>query len=190
MFARSTIAVALMAAVVVAQTTNNTIDPNSVPSTTRSQWCQAQTNTCGTLCSGDYNNNSCIPDTLTFSCTCASNNSQPGLQYYKETMPTFICEQIFTNCIAQNVGDAAAQALCNSNEQNNCGHLDPDNFTAVATTTSSSSTSATAAATSAAGSGSATSSSSKAAAATLAAMRNFGTGALAIGVGAAFGYMV
>jgi hypothetical protein len=188
MFARSVTFLAL-AAGVLAQTTNTTIDPSSVSLTLRSQWCQAQQNTCGTLCSGDYGNNTCSPDTLAYSCTCAANNSAPGLQYYKETMPTFICEQVFTNCISTNAGDAAAQALCTKNEQNNCGHLDPANFTAAAATTTSASSSATGTSASAA-TGSATSTSSKAGAATMAAMRNLGTGAFAIGVGAAFGYMI
>ncbi|KAF8858072.1 hypothetical protein BDZ45DRAFT_726220 [Acephala macrosclerotiorum] len=187
MFARSVTFLAF-AAGVFAQTTNTTIDPSSVSLTLRSQWCEAETNTCGTLCSGDYANNTCSPDTLAYSCTCAANNSAPGLQYYKETMPTFICEQVFTNCIAANAGDAAAQNLCNTNEQNNCGHLDPANFTAAVTTTSASSSATTSAS---AASGSATSTStSKGAGATMAAMRNLGTGAFAVGVGAAFGYMI
>jgi len=190
MFVKS-IAVALLVGIVAAQSSgNDTINPSSVDPTTRSQWCQGQYNTCGTLCSGAINLNNCDPDTLTFNCTCTANNSQPGLQYYTETIPTFECELIFTNCNANNVGDAAAQALCKTNEQKNCGHLNPDNFTeAPATTTS---TSATATPTSAsAATGSATSTStSKAAAATMAAMRNLGTGAFAVGVGAAFGYML
>jgi hypothetical protein len=129
---------------------------------------------------------------LIFNCTCTANNSAPGLQYYTQTIDTFECELNFQNCIANNTGDQAAQALCTSNEKKNCGQLSPDNFTAAAATTPTSSASASATQTSSvsAASGSATSTSSKAAAATMAAMRNLGTGAFAIGVGAAFGYML
>jgi hypothetical protein len=99
-------------------------------------------------------------------------------------MPTFICEQVFANCITAGANDAAAQLVCNKNEKANCGQLSPDNFTAAAATTSKSA--ATAASTAAAGASSAaSSSSSKAAAATLVAnAKYFGTGALAVGLGA------
>jgi hypothetical protein len=128
---------------------------------------------------------------LAYSCTCAANNSAPGLQYYKETMPTFICEQVFANCIAAGVGDAAAQAVCKKNEANNCGQLNPDNFTAAATTTSASSSSAASTSKASTATGAAASSStSHAAAATLAAnAKFFGTGALAVGLGA-MGYLI
>ncbi|KUJ20290.1 uncharacterized protein LY89DRAFT_730344 [Mollisia scopiformis] len=190
MLAKS-LAVALFVSVVAAQSSNDTINPSSITLTLRNQWCQGQQNTCGTLCSGDPGTNNCDPDTLTYNCTCAANNSAPGLQYYTQTIPTFECEQIFQNCINSNVGDAAAQALCNTNEKANCGHLDPDNFTETAATTSSASMTATSTSSSGAATGSSTgTSSSKAGAATLAAMRNLGTGAFAVGVGAAFGYML
>jgi hypothetical protein len=193
MLFRSTAALALLASLVAAQT-NNTIDPSSISSTTRAEWCQSEINTCGTLCSGDINNNTCDSTTLDYSCTCASNNSAPGLQYYIGSIQTFICEAVFANCISDNAGDAAAQNVCNENEKTNCGHLNPDNFTSAAATTTAASASATASKTGSAtaASGTASSSSSKAAAATMAPvanMRNLGTGALAVGF-AAMGFML
>merc|ERR1712000_532833 len=58
MFVKSTVAVALFASFVAAQSTtsNSSIDANSIDPTTRSQWCLGQRNTCGTLCSGDLPN--------------------------------------------------------------------------------------------------------------------------------------
>ncbi|PSS20078.1 hypothetical protein M430DRAFT_18260 [Amorphotheca resinae ATCC 22711] len=199
MFIKPALAVALCAGYVAAQAgANSTIDPNSVSATLRSQWCSAQLNTCGTLCSGDIyeGQNTCDTNTLNYTCTCASNQSTPGLQYYTGTMPTFICEQVFQDCIASTVGVAAAQAKCNSDEKNNCGHLDPNNFTAPASSSSSSSApTSTAASTSAPASSSVaaavTTSSSKAAAATMMAIgREYGSGVVAAGVAAAFGMML
>lgn len=101
-------------------------------------------------------------------------------------MPTFICEQVFANCILAGANDAAAQAVCNKNEKANCGQLDPSKFVAAVTTTSGSSTTAAATSGASAATGTAASSStSHAAAATLAAnAKYFGTGALAVGLGA------
>lgn len=108
-------------------------------------------------------------------------------------MPTFICEQVFQNCIAAGENDAAAQAVCTKNEKANCGHLSPENFTAVAVSSSSSAASTptgTSASSPSGTSAAATTSSSKAAAATMVAGQSFGTGAIAMGVVAAFGYML
>ncbi|RFU30014.1 hypothetical protein B7463_g6302, partial [Scytalidium lignicola] len=137
MFAKSIVAVALLAGFTAAQSNSNTtLDPNSVELNTRVSWCSGEINTCGTLCSGATTNNDCDTNTLTFNCTCAANNSAPGLQYYTQTMPTFICEQIFQNCIVAGENDAAAQRLCTQNEAKNCGHLNPENFTAVPSSSS------------------------------------------------------
>merc|ERR1712000_462013 len=82
MFVKSTVAVAQ------STTSNSSIDANSIDPTTRSQWCLGQRNTCGTLCSGDLQNNDCDVTTLAFNCTCGANSSEPGLIYYQNTMPT------------------------------------------------------------------------------------------------------
>jgi hypothetical protein len=196
MLVQSSVVVALLASVVSAVTNansnaNTTIDPNTVDLTLRSQWCQAEINTCGTLCSGESNSNTCDENTLNYTCTCTSNNSAPGLIYYKETLPTFICEKIFQNCILAGQNDAAAQAVCNRNEKANCGQLSPENFTAAATTSSSaSSTTATGTSAAAASGTAASTSSSKAAAATMAVARNCGAGALVAAGAAAFGMML
>merc|ERR1712098_518477 len=191
MFVKSTVAVALFASFVAAQSTtsNSSIDANSIDPTTRSQWCLGQRNTCGTLCSGDLQNNDCDVTTLAFNCTCGANSSEPGLIYYQNTMPTFICEEIYKDCKEANVGVSSAQAQCDAAEKANCGHLDPANFTAAAvSSTSTSASSPTGTATQAASGTDAATSSSTAAATMMPAQ--FGTGAIALGVAAAFGYML
>lgn len=86
---------------------------------------------------------------LTFDCTCAANSSAPGLQYYTQTLPTFICQQLFSSCIQSNAGNADGQDECKSKIQKLCATQNPptiaevskqaDASTAPATTTSSSS---------------------------------------------------
>ncbi|KAK1769402.1 hypothetical protein QBC33DRAFT_512921 [Phialemonium atrogriseum] len=110
---------------VAAQKSNFTINPDAVPIGTRSSWCLAEINTCGTLCAGNPASNDCDTTDLTFHCTC-QNNSSPGLQYYTGTMPTFVCQQAFQDCIAQNVGDKSGQDKCTSDIQKQCGTLDPN----------------------------------------------------------------
>jgi hypothetical protein len=107
-------------------------------------------------------------------------------------MPSLICEQEFKICNADAVNEvnsAAAQAACAATEASQCGHLDPTTFTATAVTTTSGASSTPTGSGTAAGN-SATTSSSKAAAATMAAMRNFGTGAFAVGAGVVFGALL
>ncbi|TGO52841.1 hypothetical protein BOTNAR_0312g00020 [Botryotinia narcissicola] len=202
MYLKSIVGLSIVA-LVAAQSSNETIDPNTIDAPTRSQWCTAEINTCGTLCSGAVDANTCdtiskihshenpCSNSLNYTCTCSSNGSTPGLQYYRQTLPTYICETVFAKCIAAGENDAAAQKLCRETEAKNCGQLDPDNYTAPATTSASSTASATATGTSAA---SATSTSaaatSSAAASALNIGREYGTGIFAAGVAAVFGLML
>ncbi|KAI5466706.1 hypothetical protein BGZ63DRAFT_5584 [Mariannaea sp. PMI_226] len=104
---------------------NMTINPGVVDAQTRASWCQAQTNTCTTLCDNETNKNSCTQSTLAWDCTCSSNSSAPGLQYYVQTMPTFICEELYSECITQNTGSASGQKECTKNIKDLCGSLKP-----------------------------------------------------------------
>ncbi|ESZ95489.1 hypothetical protein SBOR_4143 [Sclerotinia borealis F-4128] len=114
------------------------IDPSSVSASLRSQWCSEQITTCGTLCAGNYDANNCDTVTLCYECTCSASSSSPALQYYTQTMPTFLCEQLYDNCIFAGENDAAAQKKCQDAEKVNCGHLNPDSI-GVSTSSSSSS---------------------------------------------------
>ncbi|KYK55453.1 PCI domain-containing protein [Drechmeria coniospora] len=153
------VVLAAAAAAVSAQAQNYTselemkIDPNTVQVQVRASWCQAQTNTCTLLCDNETDKNSCAQEDLSFACTCASNSSAPGLQYYVQTMPTFICETLFEQCNIQQVSNAEGQKACMTNIKNLCGKNPPPKgpvsgdsasttaaTTATASTTSASST--------------------------------------------------
>ncbi|KAF4963174.1 hypothetical protein FSARC_8800 [Fusarium sarcochroum] len=102
-----------------------TIDPNSVDIGQRSDWCGAQQNTCDTLCGDDTDKNSCDEDELKWQCTCTSNSSAPGLQYYTQTMPTFICQTLFSQCITQYAGNSDGQKQCTSKIDAKCAKQSP-----------------------------------------------------------------
>lgn len=62
---------------------------------------------------------------LSYKCICGSNNSAPALQYYQQTMPTFICTRLFEDCIQQNIGSADGQEDCTNNINDLCGTIPP-----------------------------------------------------------------
>lgn len=129
---------------------------------------------------------------LTINCTC-TNGTAPGLQYYINTVPTFLCEELHTECKTNNAGNANAQKACDQAEQANCGKQDPSKYTPPSSSsTSATSGSASATATNAAASSgtAAASSTSKAAAPTMAISRELGTGIFAAGAAAAFGLII
>jgi hypothetical protein len=103
---------------------NMTIDPNSVTDLEKGQWCRAQYDTCETLCSDNTNSNDCTTSDLSWDCTCASNNSMPGLEYYTQTMPTFICMELYAQCVAA-TDDSRVQDECTSNIRDKCGEQNP-----------------------------------------------------------------
>lgn len=136
---RSTLAFfALAVSAVTAQTTvqdydsslNMTIDPGTVDFGTRAGWCNAQQDTCDTLCKDDTEENDCTAETLVWECACSSNSSTPGLQYYTQTMPTFICQELFAQCISQNAGSQSGQRDCKSKIQALCATQSPPKNTA------------------------------------------------------------
>jgi len=195
--------VAVFLGAVAAQnsTSNITIDPNSIDPNLRASWCTGQRSACSELCDGDAPTNLCTPDTLTYSCLC-TNGSSPDLQDYINTLPDYICEAAFAQCIAAHPNDLAGQTACNTDIKVHCGFLDLANFTAApssssaAPSTSSSAASSTAApaATTGSSTGSATAASASAtksgAAVALSVGQSYGAGALAAGAIAAFGYLL
>ncbi|EGU79186.1 hypothetical protein FOQG_07475 [Fusarium oxysporum f. sp. raphani 54005] len=135
-----------------------TIDPNTVDLATRSSWCGAQQNTCDALCKDDTNENKCTENDLKWECTCSSNSSTPGLQYYTQTMPTFICQELFSQCISQNTGSQSGQRECTSKIDDKCAKQNPpkdvvsdDNGDTTSTASDTATTSATRASSAATG---------------------------------------
>jgi hypothetical protein len=145
---------------------------------------------------------------LTYNCLC-SNGSAPDLADYVDSMPQRICTKSYDLCIAAHPNDQLGQDGCTNNIRAKCGTLSIQNFTAAASTSSSASASATASGTGGAGgasasttaagsasgtaSGSAASASASKASAAQAAMvigKEYGTGIIAAGVVAFFGFML
>ncbi|TGO13775.1 hypothetical protein BTUL_0063g00060 [Botrytis tulipae] len=116
------------------------VDPRNINAATRSQWCTLQVNTCETLCGGVTDENTCDITSLCYSCTCTSNSSSPALQLYTSTIPFFVCEQTYSDCIAAGEDDPAAQKACRDTEEQNCGTLNPDTVPFSASTFPSKST--------------------------------------------------
>ncbi|EFQ28918.1 uncharacterized protein GLRG_04062 [Colletotrichum graminicola M1.001] len=108
----------------------------------KANWCIAERNTCQSLCDAATKENNCDTTTLQYSCLCSSNGSAPGLEYYEQTMPTFICNQAFEDCITANVGNKNGQDNCTTSIRSQCGTIN-----AQADQASGSTTSATSAAT-------------------------------------------
>ncbi|EPS36311.1 hypothetical protein H072_10198 [Dactylellina haptotyla CBS 200.50] len=94
--------------------TDRTIDPNSVPLTTRNGWCDSQKAACLQACpETQTSTNTCDPSTLTYACSCAD-GSTPDLSNFGGTIPFFICTEYQSQCIANNANDLAAQTQCTS----------------------------------------------------------------------------
>ena len=62
---------------------------------------------------------------LSWKCTCSSNSSAPGLQYYTQTVPTFICNELYSQCITANVNSQRGQDSCTENIHDLCGTINP-----------------------------------------------------------------
>ncbi|KAL7939719.1 hypothetical protein V8C35DRAFT_14390 [Trichoderma chlorosporum] len=142
---KSAVVAATMAFASVAQ--GYSIDPNSVPLSTRQNWCASETSTCPIICQQTTSKptivNDCDPNALTFGCLCGD-NKQPNVSEYTLTLPFFICQEYVVQC-RNNCG---SDNTCASNcaEDNPCGATDPKryNSTSTASTTTAQATSTTA----------------------------------------------
>ncbi|PMD46514.1 hypothetical protein L207DRAFT_629049 [Hyaloscypha variabilis F] len=91
---------------------------------TRQAWCASELNTCTLICesAGSQVNdvdNTCNTSTLDYVCSCL-NGFSPDVGRYTNTMPNFICDYVFSNCIANSPNDAASQATCQSEAETFC----------------------------------------------------------------------
>jgi len=117
-------AVAAFARVAITQT----IDPNSVPLSTRQNWCTSQIAECPLICLQEANNsaatyaNTCDPTSLTYSCIC-SNGLSPNASEYSQTIPYFTCTQYNTDCQQACGNDNTCAAACVQDHP--CGALSP-----------------------------------------------------------------
>jgi len=184
----STLIVAAIAGLASAQnfTSCCSVTPTSVPTDRRLSWCRAQQNTCPEVCTnGQTSANTCDSNALTFDCKCLTGNT-PNISDYAQTLPSLMCDSWKAQCTAAHPNDLSGQTFCQSFT---CGSK---NASAQAASASSSASGSRAASTSGSSSGTATgsspsSTSSKAAAAALSVARDYGTGAIAMGLLAMFG---
>jgi len=120
------------------------IDPNSIPLSTRQSWCQMQISSCPLLClqlsgtSSTTAQDTCDATSLAYSCICG-NGLQPNVSEYSQTVPFFICQEYTNQCVTNCGNDNTCQSNCR--EQNRCGAQDP--IRVNVTTTSSAAATAT-----------------------------------------------
>ncbi|KAL7787849.1 hypothetical protein V8C37DRAFT_389775 [Trichoderma ceciliae] len=143
---KSTVLAAAMAFASIA-TAQYSIDPDSVPISTRQAWCFQETSTCPLICQQTTTKpvlvNTCNADTLQYGCLCG-NNKQPNISEFTLTLPFFICQEFVVQCRTNCGSDSTCASDCAQN--NPCGATDPKryNTTSSATTTTAAATSTTA----------------------------------------------
>ncbi|KMQ47514.1 hypothetical protein A7C99_3244 [Trichophyton rubrum] len=121
----SLVVLPVLASTVTALGSNYTVPPDfnagAVSPDEKANWCQAEANTCSDVC-GSYLVNRCDPGTLEFSCQC-QNGTVPEIEQYKNSLPWFICQATFSQCIKAHPDDADGQQVCKDNQEK-CGKLD------------------------------------------------------------------
>ncbi|KAI0107827.1 hypothetical protein GGR51DRAFT_515153 [Nemania sp. FL0031] len=129
-----------------------TIDPSSVPLSTRDNWCDQEKSTCPIICQqvppGGFQVNDCDPMALTYGCVC-ENGMSPNLSEYSLTLPFFICQEWGNQCVTNCAGDASCASDCRQNHP--CGALNPTRVNQTSSTSASTPTQTGASATSSAG---------------------------------------
>ncbi|KAF2994904.1 hypothetical protein E8E14_002859 [Neopestalotiopsis sp. 37M] len=173
------VAVAALSVLTVVSAGNSTfsIDVDSVTLSTRAAWCTSEKNVCGQICS--TSENSCEPTTLDYSCTC-SDGTEPDMNEYQDSLPYYICQQAFSDCISENTGSASGQKNCTTTISDECG-TKVAGSSSTTTTAAASSSSGTSAATAA--SSSVSSSSTSQAGAMPTGIQHLPNGAIAVAAG-------
>ncbi|KGO61709.1 hypothetical protein PEX2_016140 [Penicillium expansum] len=108
-----------------------------VSSSQLSDYCSAQRNTCPEICQQGTKLNSCDPSTLKFSCVC-SDGSTPDVTPYAQTVPFFVCQDTYIQCVNSHPNDAEGQRACK--KAATCGSKNASAVTTTASTTTMSST--------------------------------------------------
>ncbi|RYP21848.1 hypothetical protein DL767_009167 [Monosporascus sp. MG133] len=183
-------ALSLVSAQAQSNSTFTLPNPNEVDLGLRATWCRSQRTACSNLCQRATAND-CNVQTLDFSCVC-SNGESPDFNEYRDTIPFYVCKQLFEDCIASNPDDARAQENCTTTYDDNCGTEDSADAAQIDAQTSTSSATSSATAppeTSSAGSEEATTTSDSGAMPTNMPIQHIGNGIAAVAVGV-FAYML
>lgn len=75
-------------------------------------------------------------ETLEFQCVC-SNGTTANLEPYTTTIPFFVCEENYKQCIEASNHNLDAQEKCKQAREENCGTIPPKKVSDSSTTTSS-----------------------------------------------------
>lgn len=130
-------ALAAAAAFSVIAHADYTIDPETVPLSTREQWCESEKSTCPIICQQVEPRttlvNECDPEKLNYGCLCG-NNKRPNMTEYTLTLPFFVCQEWGNQCVTACGGNNACESSCR--EDHPCGASDPAKQTASSTGTS------------------------------------------------------
>ncbi|KAF2835477.1 hypothetical protein M501DRAFT_1008462 [Patellaria atrata CBS 101060] len=113
------------------------LDPESVPKSQRSYWCQQQETQCPLICTQETESqsagtlaNDCDADTLVYDCVC-DNGLSPNISEYSQTVPYFICTESNNQCVDDCNGNTACQTSCR--EDNPCGAQNPTRVNVTST---------------------------------------------------------
>ncbi|KAM4067261.1 hypothetical protein HRG_001242 [Hirsutella rhossiliensis] len=122
------IVLATAAAFVAVAQADLTIDPSTVPLSTRQSWCDNEKDTCPLICQqvGPRTTlvNDCDPEQLTFGCLCG-NNKRPNVSEYTLTLPYFICQEYGNQCVKACTDN---QCASDCREKNPCGASAPKKY--------------------------------------------------------------
>ncbi|KAJ5641015.1 hypothetical protein N7528_000640 [Penicillium herquei] len=97
-------------------------------------WCQGQRNQCPAICKTGTKQNTCDPSTLTFSCVCADGSSADVTPFI-QTVPFYVCEANFGQCINAHPDDSVGQEACKKAAK--CGNKNATALAMSSSTTSS-----------------------------------------------------
>ncbi|KGO77520.1 hypothetical protein PITC_037640 [Penicillium italicum] len=104
-----------------------------VSSSQLSDYCSAQRNTCPQICQQGTKLNACDPSTLKFSCVC-SDGTTPDVTPYAQTVPFFVCQDTYIQCVASHPNDAEGQRACKKAAV--CGSKNASEVTTTSTASS------------------------------------------------------
>jgi len=116
---------------------SQSIDPTSVPLSTRDSWCQDQKNSCPLLClqtanSAATTSNTCDPATLDWTCVC-TNGQTPNETEYSLTIPFHVCQEYGNQCVTACGQNNACSNNCRT--QFTCGAADPTKINSTSSST-------------------------------------------------------
>ncbi|KEF53841.1 uncharacterized protein A1O9_10243 [Exophiala aquamarina CBS 119918] len=154
----SSVAAATTVSQVMPPAATASFNPAGVDSTEAFNWCRGQLNTCPQICGGSASQNRCDSIQFTYTCVCA-NGTVPDCTAFSETLPYFICQATYGQCVDAHPNDAQGQSVCEENQQ--CGTRNATAEALAATSAAASSSAAeTSSSASSSASGSATAASS------------------------------